>query len=228
MVKICDIIRECGFDHAVETEIVKFLFLTHNQNSHVCKELLKNMKDGDSLNTILGYAKHVEGTQHSEHLSKVYLDTMKILNLNVKVEAKTQKCNGSNKRLNLKHRSQGKGKSHNKGSCHNCGMNHPPKKCPVVKLAILVIKKAILSHSVDSGREARVRENGSQGSPDVINMRLQVQTTDIKMMTPVGFSLNKTQYRFFSVEVFVQTFTLSQTFSSMKLMVKEFNVCLLT
>ena len=36
------------------------------------------MKDGDSLNTILGYAKDVQGTQHSEHLSKVYLDTIKI------------------------------------------------------------------------------------------------------------------------------------------------------
>ena len=31
------------------------------------EELLKNMKEGDSLNTILSYAKHVEGTQHSEH-----------------------------------------------------------------------------------------------------------------------------------------------------------------
>ena len=35
------------------------------------------MKDADSPNTILIHAKHVEGTQHSEHLSKVYLDTIK-------------------------------------------------------------------------------------------------------------------------------------------------------
>ena len=40
MVKLHDVIRECGFDHAVETEIVKFPFLTHNQNSCVCEELL--------------------------------------------------------------------------------------------------------------------------------------------------------------------------------------------
>ena len=71
MVKLRDVIRECGFDHTVETEIVKFLFLTYNQNSCVHEELLKNMKDGDSLSTTLGYAKHIEGTQHSEHLSKV-------------------------------------------------------------------------------------------------------------------------------------------------------------
>ena len=41
----------------------------------------------------------------------------------------------------------------------------------MVKLAILVIKKAILSHSADPDREARARENGSQGSQDMINMR---------------------------------------------------------
>ena len=81
------------------------------------------MKDGDSLNTILCYAKHVEGTQHSEHLSKVYLDTIKIPNANVKMEAISQKDrSNSNKRNNSKHRS-------NKGNCHNCGTNHPPKKC---------------------------------------------------------------------------------------------------
>ena len=128
MVKLHDVIRECGFDHAVETEIVKFLFPTHNQNSHVREELLKNMKDGDSLNTTLGYAKHVEGTQHSEHLSKVYLDTIKIPNSNVKVEAISPKQNGSNKRQNSKHRSQSKSKP--EGNCCNCGTNHPPKKCP--------------------------------------------------------------------------------------------------
>ena len=94
--------------------------------------------------------------------------------------------------------------------------------------AILVIKKAISNHFVDPGREARAREDGNQGNPDMINMRLQVQMTEPKMTTPVGFSMNKTQYRFFSVEVFVQTLILRQTFSWMKLMVEEFSVCLLT
>ena len=40
MVKLCDVTCECEFDHAVETEIVKFLFLTHNQNLCVREELL--------------------------------------------------------------------------------------------------------------------------------------------------------------------------------------------
>ena len=126
MIKLRNVITECGFDHIVDTEIVKFLFLMHDQNFRVHKELLKNMKDGDSLNTILGYAKHIEGTQHSENLSKAYLDTIKIPNTGVKVEAVTQKSTGSSKNQGSKHRSQSKGKP--KGICHNCATNHAPKK----------------------------------------------------------------------------------------------------
>ena len=54
-------------------EVVKFLFLMHNQNPCVCGELLKSMKDADGLNDILGYACLVEGTQHSKSLSKLIL-----------------------------------------------------------------------------------------------------------------------------------------------------------
>ena len=42
---------------------------------------------------------------------------------------------------------------------------------PMVKCAILVTKRGILSCIVDTDKEARAKENGSQGSPDVINMR---------------------------------------------------------
>ena len=35
------------------------------------------MKDGDGLNDVLGYSRLVEGNQHSEHLSKMYLETVK-------------------------------------------------------------------------------------------------------------------------------------------------------
>ena len=66
MIKLCECVRECPFEKP--DELVKFLFLTHNQNAHVCKELLKSMKDTDALNVILGYAHLVEGTQHSESM----------------------------------------------------------------------------------------------------------------------------------------------------------------
>ena len=82
MVKLCECVRECSFEKP--DEVVKFLFLMHNQNARVCEELLKSMKDSDGLNDILGYAHLVEGMQHSESLSKAYLDTVKIWNSTVK------------------------------------------------------------------------------------------------------------------------------------------------
>ena len=80
--------RECSFGKP--DEVVKFLFLTHNQNAHVCEKLLKSMKDADGLNDILDYACLVESMQHSESLSKAYLDTVKIPNSSIKFEKQSQ------------------------------------------------------------------------------------------------------------------------------------------
>ena len=129
MVRLCECVRECSFEKP--DEVVKFLFLTHNQNAHVREEHLKSMKDADGLNDILGYAHLVEGTQHSESLSKAYLNTVKIPNSSVKVYAIVQKKNKHNSKFHgkqngSKHRSQSKGG----GNCHNCGTSHPPKHCP--------------------------------------------------------------------------------------------------
>ena len=129
MVKLCECVRECSFEKP--DEVVKFLFLMHNQNACVCEELLKSMKDSNGLNDILGYACFVEGTQHSESLSKAYLDTVKIPNSSVKADAVVQKKNKQNskfhgKRNGSKHRSQSKGG----GNCCNCSTSHPPKRCP--------------------------------------------------------------------------------------------------
>ena len=126
MVQLHECVRECSFEKP--DEVVKFLFLMHNQNAHVCEELLKSMKDGDGLNDILGYACLVEGTQHSEFLSKAYLDTIKISS--VKVDAIVQKKNNHNNKFHgkckgSKHRSQSKGG----GNCY-CGNCHPLTHCP--------------------------------------------------------------------------------------------------
>ena len=80
IVKLCECVRECSFEKPDE---VKFLFLTHSQNARVYEELLKSMKDSNALNDILGYAHLVEGTQHSESMSKTYLDTVRIPNSSV-------------------------------------------------------------------------------------------------------------------------------------------------
>ena len=101
MVKLCKCVRECSFEKP--DEVVKFLFLMHNQNACVCEELLKSMKDSDGRNDILGYAHLVEGMQHSESLSKAYLDTVKVPNSSVKVYAIVQKKNNHNKKFHSKH-----------------------------------------------------------------------------------------------------------------------------
>ena len=68
IVKLHECVRECSFEKP--DEVIKFLFLTNNQNTRVCEELLKSMKDSDGLNDILGFAHLVEGTQHSELMLK--------------------------------------------------------------------------------------------------------------------------------------------------------------
>ena len=75
MIRLRDVVKDCQFEKP--DEIVKFLFLTHNQNPKVREELLKSMKDGDGVNKVLSYARLVECNQHSEHLSKMYLETVK-------------------------------------------------------------------------------------------------------------------------------------------------------
>ena len=123
-----NIVKDCQFEKP--DEIVKFLFLTHNQNPKVREEILKSMKEGDGLNDILGYAYLVERNQHSEHLSKMYLDSVKPSNKTVDAvdkKAKKKFCGGSKSCQNSKFRSQSRD---NKKRCHNCGSKHQPKCYP--------------------------------------------------------------------------------------------------
>ena len=62
---------------------------------------------------------------------KAYLDTVKIPNSSVNVDAVVQHKNKHNSKFHgerngSKHRSQSKGG----GNCPNCGTSHPPKRCP--------------------------------------------------------------------------------------------------
>ena len=110
--------KECNFSS--HDEVVKFLFLTHNNNTHVHKDLLKQMKEDTTLATMLNIAWVSEGTIHSEDLSKQYLDMIKVNNKPVDFVKKARsKSNG---------RKDSRSTSHS-GSCGNCGLKHPPKKC---------------------------------------------------------------------------------------------------
>ena len=75
LTRLREVAKDCSFANA--DEIVRFLFLMHNQNTRVREELLKTMKPMDSLHEALKIARLAEGTIYSEELSKQYLDTVK-------------------------------------------------------------------------------------------------------------------------------------------------------
>ena len=67
--------HECCFTNA--DEVVKFLFLTHNQDKCVHEDLLKQMKEATTLSDMVHIAKTTESMVHSETLSTQYLETVK-------------------------------------------------------------------------------------------------------------------------------------------------------
>ena len=69
------VVCECSFTNA--DEVVKFLFLTHNQDKHVHEDLLKQMKETTTLSDMVHIAKTTESMVHSETLSTQYLETVK-------------------------------------------------------------------------------------------------------------------------------------------------------
>ena len=67
--------NDCNFTN--KDEIVKFLYLTHNQNTRVREHLLKELTDTTSVADMLRMARVCEGTVHSEEISKQYLELVK-------------------------------------------------------------------------------------------------------------------------------------------------------
>ena len=58
------VVNDCNFTN--KDEILKFLYLTHNQNTRVREHLLKELTDTTSLADMLGMARVCVGTVHSE------------------------------------------------------------------------------------------------------------------------------------------------------------------
>ena len=69
--KLLDVSKDCELDNP--NELVKFLFLVHNQNSHVHENLLKEMKSDSTLQDCLHIAKLTEGTVHVIKLGQNFL-----------------------------------------------------------------------------------------------------------------------------------------------------------
>ena len=62
--KLQQVVHECSFTNA--DEVVKFLFLTHNQDKCVHEDLLKQMKETTTLSDMVHIAKTTESMIHSE------------------------------------------------------------------------------------------------------------------------------------------------------------------
>ena len=126
--KLNSVANDCNFTN--KEEIVKFLYLTHNQNTSVREHLLKELTDTTSLADMLHMAQVFEGTVHSEEISKQYLESVKTVKQidaihhqqnNSKLKHKGRGCGG--------HRNHSRSQSQRPGGCSNCGSSHPPKKC---------------------------------------------------------------------------------------------------
>ena len=79
--KLLDVSKDCELDNP--NELVKFLFLVHNQNGHVCENLIKEMKSDSTLQDCLHITKLTEGTVHVEKLGQNFLANVKKQDQNV-------------------------------------------------------------------------------------------------------------------------------------------------
>ena len=121
--KLNSVANDCNFTN--KDEIVKFLYLTHNQNTRICEHLLKELMDTTSLADMLRMGRVCEGTVHSKEISKQYLESVKTVK---QVDAIHRKNNRpkSNGRGHGGHRSHSQSQSRKPGSCSNCSSSHPP------------------------------------------------------------------------------------------------------
>ena len=161
MIRLRDVVKDCQFEEP--GHIVKFLFLTHNQTPKVREEPLK---EADGLNDILGYARLVEGNQHSEHLSKVYLEGVKPSNKTVEaVDKKPTRTRRSSNRAD---------QSNDRIQTQNTGLNPETRKDAVIVVpnihlgialhlannAIIVKRKITSLTCAEAGIIARVMAKG--------------------------------------------------------------------
>ena len=138
--KLNSVANDCNFTN--KEEIVKFLFLTHNQNTRVCEHLLKEMQDKTSMSDMLCVARVCEGTVQSKEISKQYLEFIKTVKQVDAINqhqrsASSSKGRGCGRGCGGQGQSQSQHRSQSKcrpsGNCSNCGSSHPPKRCKALR-----------------------------------------------------------------------------------------------
>ena len=128
MRQLKEIAKEFSFTNL--DEFIKFLFLTHNQNSRDRDALLDRMKATDIPAQCLAIAKTVDSMMETEKLSKSFLHNINKPEMsevdsvyNQKKVFKGPGCKQSGSCQQCSH------SGGNKNKCRNCGSTHPPKKC---------------------------------------------------------------------------------------------------
>ena len=175
--------KECNFSNS--DEVVKFLFLTHNNNTHVRKDLLKEMKEDTSLATMLNIVQISEGTIHSEELSKQYLDMIKVSNKQIDSVRKPRSKSGS--------RNKSHSTSHG-GACGHCGSKHPPRKCKAFGKKCHGCGK--LNHFITMCRSRNRSQSQSKGNTD--NLHATNKTHGSKQNQ--NQSQNRSHHEFYEVK----------------------------
>ena len=179
----------------------------HNQNAHVCEELLKSMKDSNGLNDILGYPRLVEGTQNSKSLSKAYLDTVKIPNSSVKVDAVVQKKNKTNTTVSFMANIMVQNIYLKVKDVAVVITAVPDTLQSIVQLmekfVTIVIKKDTSSLFVEAVSIASLVQDGREVkvNPGRANMKFHHM---IKLMTVAGTHMNKILSRLCTINVFME------------------------
>ena len=158
------------------------------------------------------YARLVEGTQHSESLSKAYLDTVKIPNSPVKIDAVVQKKNKHNSKFHGKHNgSKNRSQSKGGGNCHNCGTLQSIVQL-MEKFVTIVIKGDTSSLFVEAVSVASLVQDGREVEVDPGRTNMKFHSM-IKLMIAVGTHTSRTLFRLCTIKVFVEislTFVLTR------------------
>ena len=125
MTRIRDLAKEGGFTN--QEEIVKFLFLIHNNNTKVREYLIDKAEPSKSSYDFLVLAKTIESQSQTESMSRKLLEKV----------GNTQVAAVQRKRSQMPFKQKSRPQSGTRSTstspdrqCSKCGFRHPPRKCP--------------------------------------------------------------------------------------------------
>ena len=125
MTRIKELAKEGGFTN--QEEIIKFLFLIHNNNTKVREYLIDKAEPTKTSYDFLVLAKTIESRTQTESMSRKLLEKVS----NTPVAAVQRNRSKTPFRPKPRPQSGTRGSSPSSGrQCGKCGFKHPPRKCP--------------------------------------------------------------------------------------------------